>query len=139
MFNVQSLGENLAAFKRFEEIEAWQDARELVKEIYFITCNDTFSRDFSLMNQIRKASISVMSNIAEGFEKGGNKEFIQFLSIAKGSVGEVRSQLYIALDQDYIIQSSFDHIISITTIVSRKLSRLIDYLKQSTMKGIKFK
>ncbi len=84
---------------RFEDLEAWKIARELTKEVYRTSKNDLFIRDYGLPDQICRASVSVMSNIAEGFERDGNKEFVNFLSIAKGSSGEVRSQLYVALDQ----------------------------------------
>jgi four helix bundle protein len=86
----------MATFQSFEEIEAWQKARELIHEVYGISDGGLFSRDFGLCNQICRASVSIMSNIAEGFERSGTNEFIQFLAIAKGSVGEVRSQLYVA-------------------------------------------
>ena len=98
----------MATFKSFEDIEAWQKARELTVEIYSISKKGPFGKDYALKNQIQRASIAVMSNIAEGFERGGNREFSQFLSIAKGSVGEVRSQLYIALDQEYLHGESSD-------------------------------
>jgi four helix bundle protein len=88
----------MANISKFEEIEAWCKARLLTKEIYAATSQGEFAHDFALRDQIRRASVSIMSNIAEGFERGGNKEFRQFLFMAKGSAGEVRSQLYIALD-----------------------------------------
>ncbi len=87
----------MAKIDRFEDIKAWQKARELNKEIYKISNNTLFEKDFGLKDQIRRASVSVLSNIAEGFERNGSKEFKQFLSIAKGSSGEVRAQLYVAL------------------------------------------
>jgi len=87
--------------KTFEDIESWKKARALTNEIYKITGAGTFARDFGLKDQIRRASVSILSNIAEGFERGGDKEFSQFLAIAKGSCGEVRAQLYIALDQKF--------------------------------------
>ena len=86
----------MATFKTFEDIEAWQRSRALTKSIYKVTSQGTFARDFGLRDQIRKASVSIMSNIAEGFERSGTKEFIQFLATAKGSAGEVRAQLYVA-------------------------------------------
>ena len=94
--------ELMASFKSFEDIEAWQKGRELVKEVYGVSARGEFSKEFGLKDQIRRASISIISNIAEGFERGGDREFIQFLSIAKGSVGEVKAQLYVALDQGYV-------------------------------------
>src|SRR5512147_2126489 len=85
--------------RNFEDLEIWKDARLLTKAIYKMTKDTGFAKDFALRDQIRRASMSVMSNIAEGFERGGNQEFIQFLYVAKASCGEVRSQLYVALDQ----------------------------------------
>src|ERR1043166_8669134 len=94
--------------KNFEDLEIWKSARDLTKEIYRLTSEQRFSKDFRFRDQIRGASISIMSNVAEGFERGGNQEFIQFLYIAKGSCGEVRSQLYIALDQSYVAPKDCD-------------------------------
>jgi four helix bundle protein len=93
--------------RKFEEIEAWQKARELVREVYAVTAQGRFAKDFALRDQIRRVAISVMANIAEGHGRGGNREFIQFLSIARGSAFEVISHLYVALDQVYIDQQSF--------------------------------
>ena len=84
----------MAKIKRFEDIESWKSARKLTKQIYEITAAGEFTRDFGLNDQIRRASVSILSNIAEGFERGGDQEFLQFLSVAKGSCGEVRAQLY---------------------------------------------
>jgi four helix bundle protein len=92
----------MATIERYEDIQGWQRARELTKFIYAITKQEALARDFSLKDQIRRAAVSVMSNIAEGFERGGRAEFIQFLSIAKSSAAEVQSQLYVALDQEYV-------------------------------------
>ena len=89
----------MAKITRFEEIDCWRKSRELTKSIHQITLKQRFSRDFGLRDQIRRAAVSVLSNIAEGFERDGDKEFIQFLSLAKGSCGEIRAQLYVALDQ----------------------------------------
>lgn len=97
----------MSAFQRFEEIEAWQKARELTKVIYAVSNDGQFARDFGLRDQMRRASVSIMSNIAEGFGRGGNKEFIQFLSIAKGSASEVQAQLYVALDAKHISEEQF--------------------------------
>ena len=97
----------MSSFQRFEDIEAWQKARELTKAIYAMSNDGQFARDFGLRDQIRRASVSIMSNIAEGFGRGGNKEFIQFLSTAKGSASEVQAQLYVALDAGYINQDQF--------------------------------
>lgn len=129
----------MATFRSFEEIDAWKKARELVREIYLMTKAGHFAKDFVLRDQIRRASLSVMSNIAEGYERGGNKEFIQFLSVAKGSAGEVRAQLYAALDQGYISQHQFVRLSSLVTEISQMISGLMGYLKQSNLKGVKFK
>ena len=88
--------------KKFEDLESWKKARQLTNKIYEATAEGSFTRDFGLKDQIRRASISILSNIAEGFERGGDKEFLQFLAVAKGSCGEVRAQLYIAVDQGYL-------------------------------------
>jgi four helix bundle protein len=88
----------MRTFQSFEEIEAWQKARTLTREVYVATSEGAFSRDFGLRDQIRRAAVSIMSNIAEGYERSGTGEFVHFLSMAKGSTGEVRSQLYVALD-----------------------------------------
>src|ERR1044071_4454425 len=97
----------MATLKWFEEIEAWQRARLLTKEDYECSRSRDFYRDFALRDQIRRAAVSVMSNIAEGFERGGRKEFLHFLSVAKASAGEVEAQLYVALDQAYITDAQF--------------------------------
>src|SRR6185295_5993081 len=102
-FNVSKV----ATFRSFEEIEAWQKARVLADKIYRITQEGSFSKDFKLKDQINDSSGSIMDNIAEGFERNGSREFIQFLSIAKGSAGEVRSQLYRALDRNHISEQTF--------------------------------
>jgi len=125
--------------KTFEELPVWQKARELVKFIYGVTKEDPFRKDFSLVDQIRRAAVSVMSNVAEGFERGSNTEFIQFLYIAKGSAGETRTQLYVALDQNYIPPEGFRRGCSLCKDASGQLSGLIDYLKGSRLKGEKFK
>ncbi|MCX8031574.1 MAG: four helix bundle protein [Thermodesulfovibrionales bacterium] len=124
--------------KNFEELPVWQKSRELVNYIYSLTRKDVFNRDFSLVDQIRRASASVMSNIAEGFERGSNAEFIQFLYISKGSAGEVRTQLYIAFDQGYISKEEFKIGFDLCRDVAGQLSGLIDYLKGSNLKGEKF-
>jgi four helix bundle protein len=125
--------------EKFEDLEIWQDARSLSKFVFEITCKVPFCKDFKLRDQIRTSSGSVMDNIAEGFERGGNKEFIQFLSIAKGSCGECRSQSYRALDYQYIKEDVFKDLINRTTKLSMKISSLISYLKRTSMKGPKFK
>ena len=128
----------MATFRSFEEIDAWQKGRELAKAVYEITERGLFSKDFGLKDQIRRASVSIMSNIAEGFERDGTKEFIQFLSIAKGSTGEVKSQLYVAFDQGYLTQREFDTITGLAEEAGRMIAGLMTYLKHSGMKGAKF-
>jgi four helix bundle protein len=113
----------MAAFEKFTDIEAWQKARELSFEVYAITKRVPFSRDFELTRQIRGASISVMSNIAEGFDRNGTAEFVQFLSIAKGSAAEIVSHLYVALDQQYIIIEEFERLSLLAVEVGRKIER----------------
>ena len=122
----------------FEELEIWKEARRLTGEIYRLTKTSKFARDFSLTGQIRRAAISIMSNIAEGFERGGNQEFIQFLYIAKGSCGEVRSQVYIAYDQGYLVQVDADEIIDGLKRLSIMISNFIGYIQRSGMRGRKF-
>ncbi len=114
---------------RFEEIEAWQEARKLVKMVYeVIRKSKDFRRDFRLVNQVQDAAVSSMSNIAEGFSRKGNKEFIQFLFISKSSAAEVQSQLYVATDQGYINQEDFNRVYNQAEIVSKLDSGLIKYL-----------
>ena len=93
--------------QRFEDLEAWQIARELANQVYKITKQESVCRDFGFLDQIRRAAISIMNNIAEGFERGSNKDFVRFLFIARGSAGEVRSLLYLGLDQGYLTNSEF--------------------------------
>ncbi|MCR4303893.1 MAG: four helix bundle protein [Gallionella sp.] len=109
---------------RFEDLIAWQKARQLTVEIYRITAHGEFAKDFGLRDQIRRAAVSVMSNIAEGFDRASRSEFHQFLVIAKASCAEVRSQLYVALDVGYIDQKMFDNVNSSTSELSRILGGL---------------
>lgn len=118
----------MGKIERFEDIEAWRDARVLVKRIYEITGEGQFARDFGLRDQIRRAAISTMSNIAEGFERGSDKDFARFLYIAKGSAGEVRSQLYAAVDLGYLQEGKAKETIDLVQVVSRRLSGFIKYL-----------
>jgi len=129
----------MGRINRFEDLEAWKLAREINKDIYKITRNGDFGRDFGLRDQIRRTSVSVMSNIAEGFERDGDKEFANFLSLAKGSLGEIRSQLYSALDQEYITEKDFAAIYDKAVNNGRMIAGLINYLKTSNVRGIKFR
>ena len=129
----------MATFKKFEEIEAWQKARELTKRIYKISRATSFARDFGLKDQIRRASVSIMSNIAEGYDRSGTGEFIQFLATAKGSAAEVKCQLYVALDQSYIDQRTFVELTSLAAETGNMIGGLINYLRRSGLKGTKYK
>jgi len=115
--------------KMFEEIEVWQLARVLVKEIYSITSTDKINRNFSLKDQIQRAALSVMNNISEGFERHSDREFAYFLNIAKGSAGEVRSMLFMLLDMHYIDNVTFQKIYDQTMTISKSLAGFITYLK----------
>ena len=127
----------MATWRRFEEIIAWQKGRELGRLVYRFT-REKCGRDYPFVNQIRAAVVSIMSNIAEGLERDGTKEFHQFLSVAKGSAGEVRSQLYLALDQEYIDQPEFDGCYALADEVSRLTGGLMRYLEQTEYKGHKY-
>ncbi len=129
----------MAKIERFEDLISWQKARELNRLVYKISANGTFAKDFGLRDQIRRASISIMSNIAEGFERGGDKEFAQFLSNAKGSCGEVRCQLYAALDEKYLSEIEFKQLSEQSLEVSRLISGFMTYLRRSELRGNKFK
>jgi four helix bundle protein len=119
----------MATVQQFEDLGVWQDARQMVKGIYSISKQRAFYRDASLREQIRRAATSTMSNIAEGFERGTRKEFIQFLNIAKGSNGEVRSQLFVALDQEYLKETEFKTLRDSAVILSRRIASFIRYLE----------
>ncbi|MCK4404125.1 MAG: four helix bundle protein [candidate division Zixibacteria bacterium] len=123
----------------FEDLVAWKKARELVNKVYAITKKEKFRKDRALVDQIRRAAISVMSNISEGFERGSNTELIQFLYIAKASCGEVRCQLTVAFDQGYIDKEEFEETHNLARKVSGIIGNFINYLRTSKMKGSKFK
>jgi len=119
----------MATVERFEDLEIWQAARDVVNAMYQASSDGAFSRDYGLRDQIRRAAVSIPSNIAEGFSRHSNKEFIQFLFISKGSAAEVQTQLYTALDQGYIPRGDFDKIYGQIEVVARQISRFITYLK----------
>ena len=123
---------------KFEDLEIWQIARELSGDIFNITSSGPFNSDFRFRDQIRAAAGSVMDNIAEGFDRGGNREFIQFLTIAKGSSAEIHSQIYRALDQKSIDEKKSEEIQEKIDKLSRKISNLITHLKNTSYKGPKF-
>ncbi|CAD0001309.1 four helix bundle protein [Flavobacterium salmonis] len=120
----------MSKFRSFEEINSWQKSRIFNKKIYLITENSNFKKDFDFVRQIRRASLSISSNIAEGFERNTDKEFIYFLYIAKASAGEVRSQLYLAFDLEYIIKEKFEILLESITEISKLISGFIKYLSQ---------
>ena len=120
----------MATIERFEDIQSWQKGRDLCKMVYAITNKDRFSRDWGLRDQMRRAALSIVSNIAEGFESQNNRTFVRYLYVAKASCGEVRSQAYVALDQDYASQTEFDAIYATATETSRLIAGFISYLRK---------
>lgn len=120
----------MSKIERFEDLIAWQKARELAQEIYRITRKGDFARDFGLRDQIQRAAVSVMSNIAEGFERGGRSEFHQFLLTAKASCAEVRSQLYVAFDVGYLDQATFIRLMT----MAEEVARIVGGLRSSVDK-----
>jgi four helix bundle protein len=134
MFKVQ----RTMAAKKFEDLNVWVKSKELSVLIYQLTNDGEFKKDFGLRDQLRRASVSIVSNIAEGFERNGNKEFSRFLSLAKGSAGEIRAQLYISRELKYINEMEFNSLSEKVTEVSKMLSGLMDYLKQTELKGTKY-
>ena len=124
--------------QRFEDLEIWQKARALNQNIFRLISDTQLQKDFKLREQINGAAGSIMDNIAEGFERDGNKEFVQFLSIAKGSCGEVRSQLYRCYDREYIDQDQFNELKNQCSNLSRQINALMKYIKASDRRGAKF-
>jgi four helix bundle protein len=129
----------MATWNSYEDIESWKDARQLCQEIFLILQKEGLKNDYALKDQLNRSSDSIMDNIAEGFGRDGTKEFINFLSIAKGSANETRSQLYRSLDRNYISSTEFNTLNDKTLEITNKLGALIAYLKKSNFKGIKFK
>jgi len=129
----------MSTIQRFEDLTIWKLARELAKSIFLLTKYHDFSKDYRFVAQIRASSGSAMDNIAEGFDREGNKEFIQFLYISKGSTNEVKSQLYRALDCEYINKEEFELNYNKATELSNKTKSFINYLRQSELKGNKYK
>jgi four helix bundle protein len=124
----------VTAITRFEEIEAWKTARQLTNMVYALSTKEGFNRDFGLRDQIRRASVSVMSNIAEGFESRTDVQFINFLGMARASAGEVRAQLYIALDQKYITDDQFKEAYTLAEKCARQITNFIVYLEANPRK-----
>ena len=129
----------MSTIEKFEEIISWQEARVLNKNVGKLIDEERFKKNFRLIGQIEGSAGSIMDNIAEGFERGGNKEFIQFLYIAKASCGEFRSQLYRALDREYISETEFESLSIHARKISNLVQKLINYLHESEIKGIKYK
>lgn len=129
----------MSTITRFEDIEGWKKARELGRRIYGVSNQGSFARDYSLRDQIRRAATSIMANIAEGFGRGGNKEFVQFLGHARGSCAEVKSHLYIALDSRSIDQTEFDGLYQLASEAEALISGLMKYLQNADIRGRKFK
>ncbi len=129
----------MATIKKFEDIISWQKARELNKVVGKMIDSGKFKRSYRLINQVEGSAGSIMDNIAEGFERSGNREFLQFLYISKGSCGEFRSQLYRAVDRDYLTTGEFEMMYKMSMDIIVLLQKLIDYLENSEMKGAKFK
>lgn len=129
----------MATITRFEELEIWQLARALSKRIYQLTFTEPIKSDYRLRDQIRGSCGSIMDNIAEGFERGSQLEFVNSLSYAKGEAGELRSQLYRSLDNNYITQELFRELFSQADILTRKIATFITYLNSSKIRGQKFK
>lgn len=129
----------MATISRFEDIEAWKHCRSLAREVYLVTLTGTFSRDYKLRDQINAAAGSAMDNIAEGFGRGGRNEFVTFLGITTGSLDEVKSQLYRALDREHINQQTFDKLYELADIAANKSGSFIRYLNSSNTAGQKFR
>jgi four helix bundle protein len=129
----------MSTFKKFEEIESWKKARVLTNRIYDVSKSGPFAKDFGLKDQIRRASVSIMSNIAEGYDRSGTGEFVQFLATAKGSAAEVKCQLYVALDQNYIDDQTFAELSGLATETANMIGGLMNYLRRSGIKGTKYK
>ena len=129
----------MATFKTFEEITVWQKARILCTKIHSISTTTDLAKDYKLKDQINGSSGSVMDNIAEGFGRGGNKEFIQFLGISYGSICECQSQLYRLLDRNYIDKKLFDELYFLCADIRKMVFGLISYIQKTSIKGVKFK
>ena len=128
----------MSKIERFEDLEVWQKARELASLIHELSIKSPLGKDYSLRDQINRSVGAIMDNIAEGFERGGNRELLQFLSIAKASSGETRSQLYRVLDKGYIAQNEFEKLSEKASEISKQISGFMSYLKTSEFKGEKY-
>ena len=131
-------GKDLLKISRFEQLDVWIKARQLVRETYTATSKNGMAGDLGLKDQMRRAAISTMANVAEGFERGGNKEFVQYLAQAKASCGELRSHLYAALDLGYLSEEEFGKLVDTALSVSRQASGLMKFLRRSVRRGSKY-
>lgn len=118
----------MPTIERFEDVQAWKKGRELAAAVYRLTASERIAKDFELRDQLRRAALSVVSNVAEGFERRGDREFRRFLSIAKGSAGEIRAQLYVAFDAGLVAESDFHRVLTLATETSRVIGGLMRYL-----------
>lgn len=125
--------------KTFEDLQVWKDSRELAREIFRLGRKKTLIREYSLKNQMERSAVSIMANISEGYERDGDKEFVQYLSQAKGSAGELRSHLYVALDMNFIDTAELDPLKKRVVSISKQISGLIRYIKSSKIGGRKYK
>jgi len=125
----------MATIKRFEDLESWQESRKFVSYIYSLTNNDRFKRDFELVKQIRGSAVSSMANIAEGFHRNSNREFMRFLDYSRASIAETLSHLYVALDQKYIDKPEIDNAKRAADIIWKKVNNFISYLKKDSDKN----
>lgn len=128
----------MGTIKKFEDLEMWRVSRTLAQEIFIASNKGSFRKDFSLRDQINRSAGSIADNIVEGFERGSRKEFIYFLAIAKGSAGELQSQLYRALDRNYLTQQEFNELKGKSESIGKMISGLIKYLSQSAIKGRRY-
>ena len=122
----------MATVKRFEDLECWQEARKLVKVLYGCTKKVNFAKDFELKNQLRRSAVSIMANIAEGFHRNSNKDFMKFLDYSRASIAETLSHCYVAFDQNYIEEFELDEIKQHSELIWKKINSLISYLKKNT-------
>lgn len=129
----------MATFSRFEDIEAWRGAREITRVIYQLTNEGQFAKDFGLRDQVRRSAVSVMANIAEGFGRGGNREFVQFLGHARGSIAELKSHLYVGVDTGLVSTSVCEDLLARSGRVEAQISSLIAYLMKSEMRGARLR
>lgn len=122
----------MASIKRFEDLECWQEARILVKVLYGYTKKDKFAKDFELKNQVRRSAVSIMANIAEGFHRSSNKDFMKFLDYSRASIAETLSHCYVALDQNYLKEIELGDVKRQSELIWRKINSLISYLRKNT-------